>query len=117
MLRHALIVATLLALLSACSREPAQVPQEARPPATALMDMVEMLRNDLEAERHSSDGGGRAWLAEGSSLEVAASHPGHWEIVFETGPEGITDGGWIFFQVPPFWGWSTPQTQRADAPG
>ena len=43
--------------------------------------------------------------------------PGQWKFVFEVGPEGIDEGGRIFFQVPPFWGWSTPQVLWPDRLG
>jgi hypothetical protein len=86
----------------------------------ARWDIVESLRADGEAQRHSSDGGGRVWLEGGSgSPELAAtvSRPGTWSFVFETGPEGIAEGGWIFFHAPPFWGWSAPQTIEQLYPG
>ena len=75
-------------------------------------EMVESLRADLAAERHPSDGGGRAWIeADGDAPPTATvSSPGRWVIHYEAGPEGIAEGGMIFLQVSPFWGWSTPQT-------
>jgi hypothetical protein len=42
---------------------------------------------------------------------------GQWRFVFEVGPLGIEKGGRIFFQVPPFWGWSTPQVMTPERLG
>jgi len=77
-----------------------------------------MLRSDLESLRDPSDGGGRAWL-EGSSDETSTtvSMPGRWVLNYAAGPEGIDPGGTLFFQVSPFWGWSTPQVTDPQAPG
>jgi hypothetical protein len=86
----------------------------------ARWDIVESLRADGEARRHPSDGGGRVWLEGGSGnpeLAATVSRPGTWSFVFETGPEGIAEGGWIFFQAPPFWGWSAPQAIEPTYPG
>jgi hypothetical protein len=43
--------------------------------------------------------------------------PGRFAVVFEVGPLGIATEGVIFFQVSPFWGWSTPQVEIPEAPG
>ena len=82
-------------------------------------DMVESLRADLVAERHPSDGGGRAWIepAGDAPPPATASTPGRWVIHYEAGPEGIAEGGMIFLQVSPFWGWSTPQTDHPTRSG
>jgi hypothetical protein len=83
------------------------------------LDIVEALRQDLEAERHPADGGGKVWIVEddSSSGEVRAGSPGRWTFLYETGPLGIAEGGWIFFQAPPFWGWSTPQVTDTESVG
>ncbi len=59
--------------------------------------------------RHASDGGGRAWIEAGGA--VRAKERGRWRIEYEAGPLGIADGGAVFLQVSPFWGWSTPQVE------
>jgi hypothetical protein len=87
---------------------------------SARPEIVETLRQNLALDRHPSDGGGRAWLeggSEESATAVKAGHLGRWSVVFETGPLGIAEGGWIFFQAPPFWHWSTPQAVDPDLPG
>jgi len=83
------------------------------------LEIVEALRQDLEAERHPSDGGGVAWIVEedSGSREVRSGSPGHWTFSYRVGPLGISEGGWIFFQAPPFWGWSTPQVRNPDGLG
>ncbi len=93
--------------------EPAGLPPSARP------DLVSSLRQDLELPRHPADGGGRAWLeSQVGAPEVAvAGRPGRWTIVYEAGPLGVAEGGVVFLQASPFWGWSTPQTRWPDAVG
>ncbi|HVR28225.1 MAG TPA: CehA/McbA family metallohydrolase [Thermoanaerobaculia bacterium] len=76
-----------------------------------------MLREDLGAARHESDGGGRAWLESQEPAVVRAGGRGRWTVVYETGPLGIAHGGMILFQVSPFWGWSTPQVDDPALPG
>ena len=84
----------------------------------ARWDVVESLRDSLDAPRDPSDGGGRAWLdADTSSSSVSAGGRGQWQIVFEAGPLGINEGGRIIFLVSPFWGWSPPHTVSEDLPG
>ncbi len=89
-------------------------PEQSYPP-TANVETQAQLREDLLAERHVSDGGGRAWLVEAPA--VSAGEPGTWKFGFEVGSEGIAAGGFLFFQAPPFWGWSTPQTEHRQGPG
>jgi hypothetical protein len=48
---------------------------------------------------------------------ATAQTPGRWTIAYEAGPLGIASGGTIYFQVSPFWGWSTPQVTAHDRPG
>ncbi len=71
------------------------------------------LREDLAAERHPSDGGGRAWLEQepDEPAAVEAGAEGRWRIVYEAGPLGIAEGGRLFLETSPFWGWSTPQVE------
>ena len=88
---------------------------EGRSPS-ARMEIVEALRQDLEAPRHPADGGGVARFA-AEPEPVIAGHPGRWTFVYQAGPEGIAPGGWLFFQAPPFWGWTTPQVQMPEALG
>jgi hypothetical protein len=79
------------------------------PPGAQRAILEEMLR-DREAQRHSSDGGGRAWLEPvGGGDPAVASTPGRWTIVFEAGPEGIAEGGAVRLIVSPFWHWSPAQ--------
>lgn len=79
------------------------------------------LRSDREAKRSPADGGGRAWLE--PAIDEAERTPvrvGEWRrfrLVYEAGPLGIAEGGAIFFQVSPFFGWSTVQTRSPDGPG
>ncbi len=110
-----------LATLLACRGE-APPPQEvAEAPAAEATgrqprtDMVDSLLADLDAVRHPADGGGRAWIED--AAPVPAASPGSWTIRYEAGPLGIAEDGMVFFQVSPFWGWSTPQTLRPEAVG
>jgi len=94
-------------------------------------ELVASLREDLELERHPSDGGGSARLVAGGGLDddgatqtvtgatqaVTVGRPGRFTLRYRTGPLGIAEGGMIFLQVSPFWGWSTPQVEEPRAPG
>jgi hypothetical protein len=123
MSRLALAAAGLVIALTcaACDRSPGEQPATpaatASPtaPPTARADMERMLRDDLEAARHRGDGGGRVRLLDGG--DAVARRPGRWHFEFETGPEGIEENGLIFFQVSPFWDWSSPQAAEPAAPG
>ncbi len=102
-----------LLLLTGCSGAgPASDPS---PPPTARMDLVRMLAEDLATPRHPSDGGGAARLVEGTP--AVAGRPGTWTLAFTAGPLGIAEGGMVFLQVSPFWGWSSPQAEDPLAPG
>lgn len=97
---------------------PDGLPPEPFPP-TAKPDIPRALLEGLSAQRHPGDGGGRAWIdwPEGEPVPHLAGTSGRWSLVFESGPEGIAAGGSLFFQVPPFWGWSTPQVAYPGRPG
>ncbi|RMH04771.1 MAG: hypothetical protein D6702_02360, partial [Planctomycetota bacterium] len=104
-----------LFLLAPVGSAPAQEP--ALPP-TAKPEVVESLRAGAAAAKHPSDGGGRAWLdAEQSDPEAVAGMPGTWTIVYEAGPLGVAEGGGVYLQVSPFWGWSTPQVEAPELEG
>jgi Protein of unknown function (DUF3604) len=125
-------IAPLLALaaaLPACSRHSeapaapastaAEAPQHPDGPPHARWDVVDMLRT-AETQRYApSDGGGRAWLerAPGQRPYALSATPDRFTIVYEVGPAGIASGGSIFFQVSPFWDWSTPQVVNPEARG
>ncbi|MFT7464478.1 MAG: hypothetical protein ACI9EF_002834 [Pseudohongiellaceae bacterium] len=85
-------------------------PHDDTEPPTARWDMVEGMRLDLQAERHPSDGGGRAWLAETQGWDSGATvgQAGRWTIRYEAGPLGVAEGGVVYLQVSPYWGWSWP---------
>jgi len=85
-------------------------------PATARADLIEMLREDAALRRHASDGGGHARLVSGDD-PAKAGRPGMWTFRYEAGEHGIAEGGMLFFQPPPFWGWSPPQAEQETAPG
>lgn len=110
--RHRAWIA-LLSLAAACSgerRESASVSPSAR------LDTLESLRADLKAKRHPSDGGGRARL-ESVEGELVAGGRARFAFVYEAGPLGVAEGGRVFLQVSPFWGWSAPQTVEPAGPG
>ena len=124
--RHALALAALTVLAPPGCSDDVERPDSPRAersdrpgPATAVWEVVDGLREDLARPRHPSDGGGRAWLeqAEGDPSHAVAGTPGRFTVVYEVGALGVATGGMIFFQVSPFWGWSTPQVEVPDAPG
>lgn len=115
---------------SAERAKPSAAPGDAQPtpqdgPGVSLdakLETNQMLREDLEAERHPSDGGGKAWLtahgrADGSPGPLRAGEFARLEIVYEAGPLGIDVGGELHFQVSAFWEWDPPQNIRPDQRG
>ncbi len=85
-----------------------------------------MLVEDRALARHPSDGGGRAWIASIRDLDLDATllepplpagSRARFEIVYEAGPLGVAEGGSVFLQTSPFWGWDTPQVQWPYGPG
>ena len=99
---------------STCARDgssPEDDPPAPDDPPTARRYVLERLREAHEAVRHPSDGGGRAWLAlpEGESASIRARTRGRWTIVYEAGPSGIAEGGFVRLTVSRFWDWSPAQ--------
>jgi hypothetical protein len=109
-LRRATRAALAAALALACTREEPGSPNANRALAAELSA-------DRTRARHPADGGGRAWLEHGPDGGARASEPGRFVLVYEAGTLGVADGGALLFQVPPYWGWSTPQPSEPDAPG
>lgn len=104
----------LIALLG-CTRP---TERKALPHPAPLPAVVDSLRQDLELEHHPSDGQGKAWIEEAQPRRtVRAGERGRWHLVYEAGELGIVEGGMVFLQVSPFWGWSTPQTFDPARPG
>ena len=95
----------------AATAEPSPYAPGARP------DVVESLRETAQHERHPSDGGGRGWVEGTDPPELSVGVPARITLGFEVGPEGIAEGGMIFLQGPPFWGWSPPQADTPELPG
>lgn len=94
--------------------------ERAEGPPHARWNMVAELRADLSAQRHASDGAGRAWLElaeDGSGDQATAGQAGSWTIIYEAGPLGVVEGGAVGLQVSPFWGWSTPQVEHPQGLG
>ncbi|MBW2494410.1 MAG: hypothetical protein JRE43_06630, partial [Deltaproteobacteria bacterium] len=94
-------------------------PDGSEMPPGAMPELVESLRQSLATEPHPSDGGGRAWLEQlpGDPEFAVAGAPGRFRLIYEVGPEGIAVGGMIYFQVSPFWHWSTPQIEEPELDG
>jgi len=87
-------------------------------PSTARPELVAALLEDVAARRHPADGGGRAWLdSDDGQSSAVVGQVGRFAIIFETGPLGVAEGGWVMLQVSPFWGWSTPQVEAPELPG
>ncbi len=98
----------MIAVVS-CGEPTAAFPPGARP------EIAVALREFRDAERHPADGGGKAWLVD--PKPALAGRPASWTLIYEAGELGIQVGGSIFFQVSPFWGWSTPQTSTPNRLG
>src|SRR5262249_28872596 len=78
--------------------------------------LIASLREDETLERHAGDGGGQVELMDGP-VRVVASQPSRWTFRYTAGPQGIAVGGVLFFQPPPFWSWSPPQTADVERAG
>jgi hypothetical protein len=96
-------------LLSACG-EPSRSKD-------ARVDTHQGLVDDRRAARHPSDGGGTAVLDPGVPRAVRAGERIEIALTYEAGPEGIAEGGAIYLQPSPFWGWDSPRAERGDFPG
>jgi len=88
-------------------------------PPTALWATVGALRESAAAHYDVSDGGGRAWLVRDPDQKpyAVSGTPDRFEIFYEVGPHGIARSGTIYFQVSPFWEWTTPQVLGPDQRG
>ena len=102
----------LVLFFGACA--PDETPSLSKDAKTATH---EALLDALEAPRHPSDGGGRAFLAKAPEGPVLVGSRHRFEIVYEAGPLGISEGGVLFLLPSPFWGWDVPQTEVPEAPG
>ena len=133
------VLAALSLVWIGCAEEPSTdrprelgVAREADPdPRRPKAAVVESLRADLAAVRHPADGGGSARLEilatadPGTALEetaepgvsLQAGGLGRFLVTWTAGPLGVAEGGGIYLQISPFWGWSTPQVTHPEAPG
>ena len=102
--------------VAACGPAPDEASGGDWPDRSPRVEIVEELRADLSRPRAAADGGGTASVEEISGPAVAG-RPGTWRIVYRAGPLGVAVGGAVYLQVSPFWGWSTPQTEREAALG
>ncbi|MCC7011790.1 MAG: CehA/McbA family metallohydrolase [Planctomycetes bacterium] len=116
------------AVIAACDDTPDVAPTPGTPaPSESPRDEQDIARRDIHdafklaqrATKHASDGGGRAWVEslDGAPLAVTAGTTGRWRIVYEAGELGVARGGAVYFQVSPFFEWSTPQVEAPDAAG
>ncbi len=99
----------LVLLLPAC--------EESSRSKDAKVETHQSLVEDLARQRHPADGGGRAFLDSGTPSAVRAGERIHLALTYEAGPHGIAEGGALFLQPSPFWGWDSPQTDLEEAPG
>ncbi len=78
-------------------------------PAGARVEQYEMMLADLNMENGPADGGGHAELLSQPDPSAVRGSAATYVLQYTAGPLGIVDGGAIFFQVSPFWGWTTPE--------
>ena len=110
------LAAVLLVAATACAPRPQDESPGDWPNRSPRSDITEELRADLLRPRSPADGGGGASV-EALSGPAVAGRPGSWRITYRAGPQGVVAGGAVYLQVSPFWGWSTPQTEREAALG
>ncbi len=101
------------------SQAPAVDPRAKDDPPSARRDIRDAFEAARAAQKHASDGGGRAWLEldAGDDGSIVAGQNRRWTIVYEAGELGVAVGGRVFLQVSPFFEWSSPQTRDENAPG
>jgi hypothetical protein len=65
-----------------------------------------------------ADGVGKAWLVEpAGDTALPAGGRARFEIVYEAAGSGVAEGGAVYLQVSPHWGWSRPQVGDPRGPG
>jgi hypothetical protein len=109
-------LAAVAFLIASSARARAQGEREELAPSPHAQ--VQTARDLLAAKQRTfdpSDGGGSARLVEGGSVRVG--DVGHWKIEYEVGPLGVAEGGGVYLQISPFWGWSTPQVEDPSGEG
>jgi hypothetical protein len=89
--------------------------EELAPPPHARVQTARDLLAAKELAFDPSDGGGSARLREGGAVQ--AGGVGRWMVEYEVGPLGVAEGGGVYLQVSPFWGWSTPQVEDPSGEG
>lgn len=104
-----LLLAGILSLLG-CSEQPGQQ----APPAVPDSGLPTVVPY-LDVHPSAIDGQGTAVLHPAEPVPV--SSVASFEITFTVGEAGIVRGGFVIFQVSPWWGWSEPQTQSPELPG
>jgi hypothetical protein len=85
-------------------------------PPHAKRHLVESNRRLRSRTPHVSDGQGRGWIVDGEPRIVSGAALTH-RVTFEVGNAGVATGGSIIFRVAPYWSWSPPQTDDAEAVG
>jgi hypothetical protein len=116
--------AVLLVAAIACGSDEKQAadaqPDPAEPKSVRVArEVAERLRADRDEKRGPADGQGRVWIERdpaGDAPLVASSFQ-RFRFTYEAGPLGIAEGGALFFQPSPAFGWSKPQTGVADVAG
>jgi len=127
-LARAFIISFAVSALACGSGESQVTPAEKDPEASAqplsksqqlAMDAARRLRADLVEVRSPADGKGTVRLEpdpnDPGPLRVGSFH--RFRFVYEAGPLGIAEGGALYFQAPPAFGWSRIQPTVTDVAG
>jgi hypothetical protein len=111
------------AALLACAATLRDPQDEKQPPAAAAppryqdaakLEQHEQMLADKRGSYGPADGGGSARVLEQPDPPPRVSSPARYLLEYAAGPLGIARGGAIFFQVSPFWNWTTPVPIDAD---
>jgi hypothetical protein len=95
---------------------PSSASQKELPP-TARPELLESLQEALRAPHSPADGAGRAWLELGPGEEPRIQVRGRrrWTVLYEAGPLGIAEGGFVRLTASPFFDWSPAQGEDAQS--
>ena len=101
--------AVVLALVAASGRsQESQEPSAPKYQDGAKLEQHEQMVADKRGHYGPADGGGSVRIVTQPDPPPECGATARYVLEYTAGPLGIAAGGSLFFQVSPFWGWTTP---------